>query len=178
MRIATAALAAATLFAAGCSGPRPDPTPAEPPPPETPAFPVYETFDPTGYDAEPPPPDPSVEHDIPEDLMSGQLEPAGTGELVEVDGYRLQLFSSESKASADAVRDEFAAWWASQREAGADRPEGMRGAVPILVEFIPPYYRVRVGAFEYRAEAESSLGYVRNQFADAFIIPSRVTVER
>ena len=177
MRIATAALAAATLFAAGCSGSRPDPTPVEPPPAAS-AFPPYETFDPAGYDAEPPPADPSVEHDIPDDMQAGRIETAGMGELVEVDGYRLQLFSSESKASADAVRDEFAAWWASQRAAGADRPAGMQASVPIVVEFIPPYYRVRVGAFEYRAEAETSLGYVRNQFADAFIIPSRVTVER
>jgi hypothetical protein len=177
MRIAPAALAALTLFAAGCSSSRPDPTPVEPVE-ETPAYPPYETFDPAGYDAEPPPPDPNVEHDIPDELMDGRIDTAGMGELVEVDGYRLQLFSSESKASADAVRDEFAAWWASQREAGAELPDGLRGSVPIVVEFLPPYYRVRVGAFEYRAEAQASLGYVRNQFADAFIIPSRVTIER
>ena len=177
MRIATVALAAATLFAAGCSGTRPEPEPTEPPA-AVPTSPAYETFDPTGYDVEPPPPDPRVEHDIPEDMQSGRIETIGTGELVQIDGYRLQLFSSESKSAADTARDEFAAWWSSQRETGVDRPRGMQGAVPIVVEFIPPYYRVRVGAFEYRAEAEASLGYVRNQFADAFIVPSPVTIER
>lgn len=75
-------------------------------------------------------------------------------------GYRVQILASSIKENAE----KFAA------EAQARFPN-----LKVYVEFIPPYYKVRVGDFLTREEAETfkakarSLGYF-----DAFIVESQI----
>lgn len=94
-----------------------------------------------------------------------------------VDGFRIQVFTSTDKAEADAQAAEAERWWAGM-SAGA-RPEGMQqDEAPVLVAWRQPYYRVRIGTFATRAEAERALPLLRQQFGTAFVVPDRVTVVR
>ena len=162
------------LGLAACSGPRetsdPDPAPVD-----QREQPAYETFDPAPYDAEPAPPDNTIRHDVPEMLMDGEIEmPETTGPRT-VQGYRLQVFSSADKAAADDVLDDASGWWRIVRDdpdAAAAFPNGL----PMEVFFNQPYYRVRLGAFEFRREAEAALPVVQRRFPETFIVPDIVTV--
>ena len=168
-----AALLVAALVFAGCTGvvgPPPPPDPP-PPPPEEPVYPSYETFDPSGYDAPPRSAAPEVRHDVPARLMEGRVDVPGSSGERTVDGFRVQVFSSESRTAAEQARDEGEAWWREVR--------GTRGAPSNLtsdIAYIQPYYRVRLGAFEFREEAEAALRFVRERFPQAFIVPDRVRI--
>jgi hypothetical protein len=170
------------LLLAACSAPRevveiPRPLPA----PEVEGHPSYETFDPSEYDAEPriAPTVPQVEHDVPTGLMEGRIvvERDDPSQPVVVEGFRIQLFSSQSKVSADGVRDEVVDWWRTARERFAEGevfPYGLRPAVV----FTSPYYRVRLGAFPTRADASLALEVLRERYPEAFIVPDTITLSR
>lgn len=76
-------------------------------------------------------------------------------------GYRVQILATSSKEKADMFAKEAQARFKDQK---------------VYVEFIPPYYKVRIGDFVTREEAEAfrakakSLGYF-----DAFIVESQIT---
>lgn len=175
-------LLVASLVLAACAGFDPMRAPGEPV--ET-GPPAYETFDPSAYDAEPPAPEPEgaeIRHDVPAELMAGRVpesEPVAdqpTGPVT-IQGFRIQLFSSEAKPTADRVRDDFVAWWrTAQQEEGAESlfPYGSN---PVVV-FTQPLYRVRVGVFATRAEAEPTLDRLRERFPEAFLVPDTITVDR
>jgi hypothetical protein len=159
----------AALLAA-CSGSR---EATEPPPVDpTPVYPDYETFDPSGYDAQPASAPAEVQHDVPPRLMEGRVAvPDGSGGERVVDGYRVQIFSSDSRDAAEGVRTQAEGWWRSvQSQSGA--PDDLSPTVA----YLQPYYRVRVGGFEFRDEAEAALPFVRARFPEAFIVPDRVTI--
>lgn len=157
------------LFLAACAGPREAVAPE--PEPEPPSYPDYETFDATGYDAQPAPPPVEVQHDVPARLMQGRVQvPSAGGERV-VDGFRIQVFSSDSRDAAEQVRTQVEAWWRDVR--------GQSGApsdLSPMVAYVQPYYRVRLGAFEFRNEAERALGLVRSRYPEAFVVPDQVTI--
>ena len=74
-------------------------------------------------------------------------------------GYRVQIFAFESMERAEAAAQE----------------ARIRVDLPVYVEYIPPYYKVRVGDFLIREEAEK----VRNQlrlsgYPDAFLVETLV----
>lgn len=92
-----------------------------------------------------------------------------------VDGFRIQVFTSSDKAEADAQAAEVEQWWTALSE----RPEGLRqDEAPVAVAWRQPYYRVRVGTFVSRKEAELALPLLKQHFGTAFIVPDRVTVVR
>ncbi|MEO0230988.1 MAG: SPOR domain-containing protein [candidate division WOR-3 bacterium] len=76
-------------------------------------------------------------------------------------GYRVQILATSNKEKADMFAKEAQARFPNQK---------------VYVEFIPPYYKVRIGDFITREEAEAfrakakSLGYF-----DAFIVESQIT---
>ena len=165
-------LLSSALWLTACAGTRPT-DPAGPPRPAT-GPPAYETFDPAGYDARPAPVRTVVEHDVPPRLMEGVVdlpddEPTGgTPEPRTVQGFRVQVFTSEDRAAAERTRAEVEAW--AQTAGGAAR--GLRGEVA----YLEPYYRVRLGAFASREEAEAALAAVRAAYPEAFLVPDLVTV--
>ena len=96
--------------------------------------------------------------------------PAARGER-QVEGYRIQIFTSDSRDAASAMQAEARLWW--------NTVEGTPGAPDDLetaLAYIQPYYRVRVGGFETRADAEDVLGFIRRQYPEAFIVPDLVTI--
>ncbi len=170
MRIHVFALLAAVFWLAACSGPAGPNGPVDPPPPPPTAHPDYETFDPSGYDAEPRRPVETVVHDVPDRLMEGRVDfPEEVRETVRtVDGFRIQIFSGEDRYVAEEVLAEARDWW--------DAQQGVPDELQPEVAYIQPYYRVRLGAFEFRQAADSMLSRVRRQYPDAFLVPDLVTI--
>ena len=165
---------------AACAGTRP---PSGPNAPDVtpPTYPAYETFDASPYDAAPPG-RVEIVHDVPPAVMQGRVvvparagapAPAEPAEPTprQVEGYRVQIFSSASRASAEQTRDGAVAWWGrAQRRAGAP------AALDPVVVYLQPYYRVRLGAFATDEQAEAALEFVRAEYPEAFLVPDVVTV--
>ena len=168
------------VFLAACSGTRPPSGPAgsDGPAPLAATYPAYERFDPAPYDAAPPA-RVEVVHDVPAVVMAGRVVvPARAGAPAptertprQVDGYRVQILSSNNRTSAESARDAAAAWWARAR----GRSGAPAGLDPI-VAYLQPYYRVRLGAFASEDEAEAALAFVRTEYPDAFLVPDVVTI--
>ena len=168
------------VFVSACSSTRPVSGPDAGPDPSTPqaTYPAYETFDPGPYDAAPPG-RVEVVHDVPAVVMAGRVVvPARAGAPVpsertprQVDGFRVQILSSNTRTTAESARDAAAAWWTRAR----GRSGAPAGLDPI-VAYLQPYYRVRLGAFACEDEAEAALAFVRTEYPDAFLVPDVVTV--
>lgn len=175
-----AVLFASVSFAA-CSGLSPQgPAPApDKPGPVTQGYPVYETFDPAGYDAQPEAQAGEVVHDVPARVMEGHVvvpgqaanTPSSEPQPRQVDGYRIQVFSSPNRDAAERVRTDAVAWWEGARSS-ANAPASM----DVSVGYLQPYYRVRMGSFEFREQADRALAIVRQRFPEAFVVSDQVTV--
>lgn len=133
----------------------------------------YEDFDPGAYREEAPAASEEVEHDVPARLLSGT---ADEGVAQTVQGFRVQILSSTDRAAAENAAVEAERWWSSR----ADEAPGdlFSGGLPVYTVFRQPYYRVRVGNFTSRAEAERALEFLSQRYADAFIARDEVTVTR
>ncbi|MEM0962136.1 MAG: SPOR domain-containing protein [Bacteroidota bacterium] len=179
-----AVLIAASLSLTACSalgpaGPGVD-TPADSLTQDIPRYPAYETFDPTGYDADPVVVT-EIEHDVPTVVMEGRVNvpdrdgpPAPTEPTPQqVDGYRVQVFTSSNRDTAERVRGEAVDWWE-----GAQSSPGAPEEMEVIVGYQQPYYRVRMGAFATREEADVALALVRSRYPEAFVVPDLVTVIR
>ncbi len=169
---------AVALFAfSACTGPTGGRSPAQPEEPRDPLpnpvanLAAYEDFDPSPYRIPAPGEEREIEHDVPARLMQGS---AAAGVSREVQGFRIQIFASGDKADADEVIAQAVQWWDTVR---GEAPEGLLpDDLPIYVEYRQPYYRVRIGNFVSRAQAEEALAYITQRFGGAFITPSTVTV--
>ena len=131
----------------------------------------YEDFDASPYREEAPQADEDITHDVPEELMTGR---SGAGELVTMQGYRIQVFSTLEKGQAEDHRQKMASWWQQQFQEG----EGTSSDSPVVIRYKQPYYRVRLGNFTSRSAAERVLSSVKEQYDSAFIVPDEVTVRR
>lgn len=184
MRITSLLALGAVLTLSACSGAGVVMDPGPEAPPETPeaTYPAYETFDATGLDAEPPT-STTIIHDVPAGVMAGRVRvPGGSGGVApppqeptaqQVEGFRVQVFSSASRDTAERVRGEAVTWWE-----GAQSAPGAPRTMETVVTYLQPYYRVRMGAFASRQEAEAALALVRQQYPEAFLVPDLVTVMR
>ncbi len=136
----------------------------------------YEDFDEASYVDPPPVATTDIEHDVPEMLMSG-MAVSNARMLETVQGFRIQIHSSLDKEGAVSAEERAKAWWSSV-------PEGVRPAsmqedqLPVYLKYVQPYYRVRVGNFATREEAEVALEMIAERFPRAFIAIDTVTVWR
>lgn len=173
-----ALLATGVLFFA-CTGPsqtsgesgpaEPEPTPSE----RQPSVAQYETFDPSAYEAPLPERTVEVSHQVPGRLMGGR---ADEGVKRTVEGFRIQVFSARDKEAAQEFREKVRQWW---KRANEEAPTSVFGEEPpIVVQYSQPYYRVRIGAFAERDEAEAALSFVKETYSEAFISRGTVTVTR
>lgn len=137
----------------------------------------YEDFDAAPFEEEPPMPETDVEHDVPANLMEGKVEEQTGGSR---QGYRIQVFSSQDKRDADRLVEDVVAWWREEVRNGdltAVYP-GNPSPPPVYLDFRQPYYRIRIGDFSTRSEAQAVLRLVGARFAGAFIAPDTVTPRR
>lgn len=92
-------------------------------------------------------------------------------------GYRIQILNTAEKKSADRGVAEATAWW--EDLPAPRRPDGLgQASLDVEVKWQQPYYRVRLGNFATRGEAEAALRAVTSRFPDAFIVPDTVTIVR
>jgi hypothetical protein len=167
------------VFLGACSGPRPI---VEPLDPVREVVAVnhasYESFDATPYlepavqmVTEVPP----VVHDAPAALLENRaaVRAGGGGRRVTVNGFRIQIFQSASKPEADARADQAVRWWETQASG-----LGLPAMPEVYTLYRAPYYRVRVGNFSSRNEANAARAELLRQFPNAFIVQDRVSVFR
>jgi hypothetical protein len=162
------------VLASGCSGPGAvtdgDATAAE----QTVAWSDVEWFDASKTADLPPPEAPDVEHDAPEALMKSE---ADDGIRVVVRGYRVQLFSSGQREEALEVEEAIRAWIDARSDEQL-AALGISRDVSVYSLFRAPYYRVRVGDFETRSQAEPLSAALSRQFEGALIVPDMVEIRR
>jgi len=83
-----------------------------------------------------------------------------------VDGFRVQIFfdsGNNSKKAAQTARERFMQLY----------PD-----IIAYLTFKSPYYRVRVGDFRTKLEAEGFLFQISSTYPNAFTVPDRVQVEK
>ncbi|MFQ5570202.1 MAG: SPOR domain-containing protein [Rhodothermales bacterium] len=136
----------------------------------------YEDFDPTPYAENPPAAEP-VEHDVPSTLLDGKPDRVISDTRA---GYRIQIFASKEKAEADGRFEGATAWWRRQQRSGQleEVYPGDPSTPQVYLVFRQPYYRVRVGNFATRAEAQATLDLIKERFPSAFLVPDTVTITR
>ena len=161
----------------GCSGPRSaatdDRSGREPTFEELLAeLPSTETFDPSAYPVEMPVLDDPVDHDVPPALMEGR---AGAGLVSNKRGYRIQVAFAREKDTADQIVEEVHGWLRSKRREYADLP-ALQGNIPVHNIYLQPYFRIRIGDFRTRDEAEELLAIVAEDYPRAFIVVDQVSV--
>lgn len=172
-----AIIAGLTVVALGCSGPASTSVGTDPVDDQQSEVVLSgtETFDVAAYTVTPPPSEDVIEHDVPDDLMSGAV--GNSKSLKTVSGFRIQIHSSLSKDEAVAKEQQAARWW-STIEPGM-RPEGLgTNSLPVYLHFQQPYYRVRIGNFGSREEAQEALELVQETFPSAFIAIDTVRIYR
>lgn len=118
--------------------------------------------------------DRDVKHDVPEILMKSQ---ADDGVIEQVDGFRVQVFSSavqsEAIQSEDRVRD-----WINSLTEQRRTALGIQSSSVIHSLYIQPYYRVRMGDFLTRAKAQNLLNALKSTFPGALVVPDLIQVRR
>ena len=148
-----------------------------------------ETFDPSAYPASvrtDAPAIPEVQHDVPEDLLANRTPSTPTPPptrptpppdrpttprepvLRTLNGYRVQIFQSASKDEADRRVADAIAWW--RRSTG--------GTPEVYTVYRAPYYRVRVGNYATRSEADRAARSIGGAFPGSLVVPDRVTVRQ
>ncbi len=137
----------------------------------------HEDFDVLTYAEEQPSPRPVIEHDAPAALLAGTLGKRGVpGQQA---GFRIQILSTQDREEADQVAAQAVAWWQQLAAEGAleDVYPGPESTPPVYQDFRAPYYRVRVGNFVLRAQAERMLPVVEDRYASAFIAPDQIVIK-
>ncbi|NBB73701.1 MAG: hypothetical protein GVY35_08490 [Bacteroidetes bacterium] len=91
--------------------------------------------------------------------------------------YRIQVHMTPEQDEAEQVAEQVRAWW--QQLPDEERPAALVdvGLRPAVV-WEQPYYRVRIGRFPSRSNAEPALSAVRAAFGDAFLVPEQRPVTR
>lgn len=103
-------------------------------------------------------------------------QPGETGRTEEARVYHVQLQMTEEKEEANRALSQALVWW-------EDRPPGQRPPLahpeesPANIEWRAPYYRVRLGPFSTRDQAESVLEEARSSFPDAFVAPEQLATQ-
>ena len=115
-----------------------------------------------------------IVHDVPEALMSST---ADDGRIMEISGYRIQIFSSIDRAETATAEEQARNWLDSMNEVRRDTL-GLAGPVEIYNLYRQPYYRVRVGDFEKRTDATLVAGEIRRLFPGSLVVPDLIRVFR
>ena len=134
----------------------------------------HEIFDVAPYADEPAAVDVRVIHDVPDELMENR---ADAGIIQIVPGYRVQVYSSLDPGDAIVAEEELKLWWSWVSD--EDKEENRLPLdLTIYNNFKLPLYRIRIGDFTRRVDAERLMAFMASKFATVFVVPDRVTVRR
>ncbi len=135
----------------------------------------YENFDPAPYPDTPLDTLTAITHDVPAHLMEGR---AAEGLRSEVPGFRVQIFSSIERNAATEAQENVQSWWRRQHDEGAVPEDIFPEGLPVYNVYSQPYYRIRVGDFLSREEAQALHSVLVRHFTDAFIVPDTIIITR
>ena len=158
------------LVLSACSGPRSttvDDTPREATMEDKlRALPQYETFDPSPYPSELIVEEEEPEHLVPEELLQGSASNGiGDGQT----GYRVQIALVREKNNADILVDEVTQLLQQKREEDPRNPLFQR-ELPIHNIYVQPYFRVRLGDFTSREDAEQLRSQIVSEYPGALVV--------
>jgi hypothetical protein len=87
--------------------------------------------------------------------------------------FQVQLFISDEKGEADRALSRALDWWEGLQEPRRDLriPPADQDASPVRIVWKAPFYRVRVGTFASREDAETIVTAAGDTFPDAFVVP-------
>lgn len=90
--------------------------------------------------------------------------------------YHVQVLMTEEKSEAARAQSQAREWWNSQGD--ANRPPLVEGTSsssrPVTIEWKVPFYRVRLGPFAERSQAQAVVESARSAFPDAGVTAARV----
>lgn len=135
-------------------------------------LPTHETFDETAYPSEPPMVEVNVDHDVPEDLLAGSV---GANTSSSRKGYRIQVVFAREKMVADQAVDQMHGWISKMRASNPE-VEIFQQRLPVYNVYVQPYFRVRIGDFQLREDAEEMLTHVIMDYPRAFIMVDQINV--
>ena len=131
----------------------------------------YEVFDASPYRDSPAQVEIRIQHDVPDELMESRAD-AGITQIVR--GYRVQVFMSLDRDEAVTEEERVRRWLLRTMVEEQDLPE----IITIYNLFRQPYYRVRIGDFIRRADAERLMLLMFGRFSGASVVPDLVTIRR
>jgi cell division septation protein DedD len=88
-------------------------------------------------------------------------------------GYHVQLDMTKKKENANQILGRALQWWKTHSEGVDVRPSTASSSSPVTVVWRAPLYRVRIGPFSTKAEADSVLHAAQSAFPGAFVRPAR-----
>lgn len=80
-----------------------------------------------------------------------------------VDGYRIQLFSGSERNNANALKTKFLKLY----------PE-----TPVYLIYQQPYFKLRVGDYRTKIEAQQIFYKLQNDFGQVIIIPDKINLPK
>lgn len=106
----------------------------------------------------------SQTHDMPEAFLKTDSN-NGSINRNPRDGYRVQILSTRDQPLADSVANEFR-MWADTTITGYD--------AEAYISFNQPFYRVHIGDFQQRDQANSFSQLIKPNFPDAWVVHDRI----
>jgi hypothetical protein len=95
--------------------------------------------------------------------------------------YHVQLDMMKDKSTANHTLTEALEWWKGHKATLQPEPLSSStspGEAPAQISWKAPRYRVRLGPFASRAQAQTVLDAVRPSFPEAFVAPDRRRADR
>ncbi|MFP4227593.1 MAG: SPOR domain-containing protein [Salinivenus sp.] len=89
--------------------------------------------------------------------------------------YRVQLRMTEDKAEAEQALGTAMEWWTDTAPGDLPDPLETAEASPVEIAYRTPLYRVRLGPFASRDDAEAVLAAAQEAYPEAFIVPDERT---
>ncbi len=80
-------------------------------------------------------------------------------------GYRIQLISTQDRAIAEKVMEEYTIWISSQRN---------RSRYKSYILFQAPSFKVHIGDFTSRSEAFEIVKWIKTKFPDAWVVTDTI----
>lgn len=91
--------------------------------------------------------------------------------------YHVRLDVTEKKGAANRILGRALEWWEERSNTFSARPLSSAES-PVAVVWQAPLYRIQIGPFASRSEADSVLQEAQSAFPDAFVSPERLDVAR
>lgn len=87
--------------------------------------------------------------------------------------YLVQLRMTEDKAEAEQALGAALEWWNQSASSGLPEPVETGQGSPLDIAYRTPLYRVQLGPFASRDDAEAVLTVAQAAYPEAFVVPDR-----